>query len=937
MPRRVPLCLVVSVLAAGCYDLPDIEPDVCGNKVIDGKEDCDSFTEYGEGTICGASDLEDESKQCVYLCEAGAVCPAGWGCGLDGVCTRPEGTFVDAPLSPWHMPVDEFAIGDVDGDGNADLIGNDPAQIMVRFGSANAEFPDELATSIRRPTGAVTYTHFDNDDRLDAIVPIDLGLFVLRGGATRSLDSIAYSPFSSDGQIVEFHNIEHPAFAGPTVLIVDIVNNAMQFLNQDVDEDAGEVLVEPPDSEAGGLLLPPPVADVNGAPVRPEFALTYYNDQAVHIYSTTGTPGSPETPATLAPELFQTVTLPGNWRVHQGVMFAQVDGVNGPDLVISGVFYPDASDPFIGMLVAYNNGGATNSFNAPVRVEELEVFGIPELGMNLPLAASDFDGDGLGDFVTMFGLFIARGGNGAGSPPNRYDLVATGLPDLWSDAAIGDFNGDDRRDVAVSRFDAQNARVLSGIDLFLAAGDELFNPFHIQTEGGVPRYFPRSMTVGDFDGDLLSDVAFFQDSAIVELEGGRLLVAFGAADGRFADATPMGRFPAGAQMTPSTAALSPTSLDGIDDLFVTSVDPEIAATAGSSISVMFGDSSRRMVAPLILDPSLVEGGPPTNPQQPRRALIGDFNEDSIRDFLVLADNSLFGGENDLHRFVWYIPGVGGDGSVDPTEAKFTDMFGEDTVGDFNFGCSTWEVVDLEEGGEAVQTPDELIGLDDSAACAFRDDTGFNPDPEIMVVKIEPSSAEPMKMSKVLFSGDLSFPSQLAAADFDDDGDLDPVVLFHGSFVVGDDPAGEGDYSVAGAGVGIIWNDGAKVGGDDGEVGDGEYAAIPLPEGIQPLKVAALAINEDAHKDLLLLTDYGVFMALRDPAAERAFQPAVLIADLYEGRLLGAGDVNGDGLTDFAVVHGQNVTVKLAVKAPRKGEDPRSGSEGTVEPPGGVGE
>jgi hypothetical protein len=926
---------VISVLAAACYDLPDVEPDVCGNKVIDGEEDCDGFTQYGGDTQCGAPDLDDEAKQCVYLCDSDrATCPPGWGCGLDGVCSRPEGSFIDAPASPWHMPVDEFAIGDVDGDGNADLIGNDPAQIMVRFGSSNAEFPDELFTPIRRPTGAVTYTHFDTDTRLDAVVPIDLGLFVLRGGGSRTLDSVAYSPFSSGGEIIEFHTIEHAAFPGPNVLVVDIVNYEMTFLSQDPEQDTPGVAIEPPSPDASGLILPPPVADVNGQPLRPEFALAYYNDDRVHVYTTTGLPGSPEgDPPTLAPELFQTVDLPNNWHVHQGAMFADVDGVNGPDLVISAVFLPVDGEAFIGILVAYNNGGNAASFDAPVRVEELEIFSIPDLAMNLPLASADFDGNGLADFVTPLGVFLGRGGNGAGNPPDAYDLFATSLPDLWSDAAVGDFNGDERLDVAVARFDAQNARVLSGIDLFLGTPSGLFNPFHVLTEGGGPRFYPRSMTIGDFDGDLIDDVAFFQATGLAELPEDRLMVGFGAADGRFADAALMGRFPGNAQMTTSTATLSANTFDGIDDLFVTSIDEDIVTTAGSSISVMFGDSSRRMVAPLILDPSLVDGGPPSSPQQPRRALIGDFNQDEVNDFLVLADDSQFGEQNGIRRFVWYIPGTTGDGSVDPTAAVFTDMVADDAVGDFNFGCSTWEVVDLEQGGGAVRTPDELIGLDDSAACAFQDESDF--DPEIMVVKVDPSSAIPMRMTKIPFAGELSFPSQLAAADFDDDGDLDPVVLFHGAFVV-DESESEG-YGISGAGVGIIWNDGASVGGDDGVVDEGEYAAVPLPEGVQPIKVAALGINEDPHKDLLILTDVGVYMALREPSDQRTFQPPVLIADLGEGRLLGAGDVNGDGLTDFAVVHGQNVSVKLAVRAPRKGEDPGAGKDGTIAPPDGVGE
>jgi len=931
----VPLCLAICGLAAGCYDLPDIEPDVCGNKVIDGEEDCDGFTEYGSDTLCGSPDLDDESKQCVYLCDGESVCPPGWGCSVDHVCSRPEGSFTSAPLSPWHMPVDEFAIGDVDGDGKADLIGNDPARITVRFGSQSAEFPDELSTPIRRPTGAVTYTHFDDDQRLDAIVPIDLGLFVLRGAASRALESIAYSPFSSEGQMVEFHTIDHPNFPGPDVLVIDIVNNVMTFLTQDPGDETPGVTIEPPGLYGGGLILPPSVADVNGQPFRPEFALTYYGNDAVHIYTTTGLPGGPGDPPTLAPELYQTISLPANYYINQGTVFAEVDGANGPDLVISAYHQPVEGDPSLAILVAFNNGNNLNALNAPVRVELLEEFTLADFGINLPLASADFDGDGLGDYVTSFGVYLARGANGAGNPPNRVELFATSLPDLWSDAAIGDYNGDGQKDVAVARYDAQNGRVLSGVDFYLYAADGLFNPFHVQTEGGGPRMYPHSMTTGDFDGDLIQDVAFFQEGR--EVPENVLMVAFGAADGRFADAARMGRFDSGAQMTASTAALSPASLDDISDLFVISFDAENPEANGSSISVMFGDSSRRMVAPLILDPSLVGGGAPENPQQPRRALVGDFNQDLINDFLVLADDALFANEADLHRFVWYIPGITGDGSVNPSGAVYTDMFGDAAVGDFNFGCSTWEVVDLEGGGDTLHTPDELIGLDDSAACAFRDDSGFNPDPEIMVVKVDPGSANPMQMSKVAFGGELSFPDQLSAADFDDDGDLDPVVMFHGVFVAGPDGDPQSGYDVAGAGVGIIWNDGARMGGDDGVVDEGEYAAIPLPEGIQPYKVAALAINEDRHKDLLILTDQGVFQALRDPSEGRTFQPPELVFSIYDGRLLGAGDVNGDGLTDFAVVHGESVSVMLAVKAPRKGADSSFGQDGTVKEPTGVGE
>jgi hypothetical protein len=602
---------------------------------------------------------------------------------------------------------------------------------------------------------------------------------------------------------------------------------------------------------------------------------------------------------------------------------------------VSGLYQPPDGPAGLGILVAYNNG---SSLNAPVREVRLEnAFNLVALGSNLPLAAADFDGNGLTDYATHLGVYLARGPAGAGNPPTQLDLVATSLPDLWSDAAVGDFNGDDMPDVAVARFDPQNARVLSGVDLFLDSPTGFFNPFHLQTEGGGPRLYARSMTVGDYDGDLIDDVAFFQEQQVAESPETPLLVAFGAADGRFADAALMGRFRGSAQMTASTAALSPASLDGITDLFVTSFDETGDTSQGSSISVMFGDSSRRMVAPLVLDPSLVESGAPTAPQQPRRALVGDFNEDHHQDLLVLADDALLG-RNDVHRYVWYVPGTTGDGSVDPSAAVYTDLNTVSAVGDFNFGCSTWEVIDLEEGGGTTRTPAELIGLDDSSACAFQEEV--NAASEIMVVKVDPDSDDPMRMNMVSFAGDLTYPDQLSAADFDNDGDLDPVVMFHGSYFVVDDPAGDGTdpgYGVTGAGVGILWNDGAKMGGDDGVIDEGEYAAVPLPDGVQPIKVAALAINEDAHKDLIILTDQGVYMALRDLEDPRSFEPPVKIEELYDGRLLGAGDVNGDGLTDFAVVAGQNVSVLLAVKAPRKGADPRFGQNGTTAPESGVGE
>jgi hypothetical protein len=894
-----PLFALSLLFASACFDLPDIEPDVCGNRVVDGEEDCDGFAAYGGDTVCGEVGVHEAHQECLYVCDPAGLttaCPTGWGCGLDGVCNRPQGTFQQT--GPWPMAVDEFAIGDVDGDGNADLIGNDPAHITVRFGSATSEFPDELRLQIRRPIGAVTYTRFDDDNRLDAIVPIDLGLFVLRGLESRELEPVTYSPFSSDGDILEFHSMPHPGGLGREVLIVSTSSRGMGFLSQS-DEGTGDQVQLPDKVEpgAGPLILPPPVGQINATP-RPEFVLAYQGDSAVHVYTTVGEPGGVDGESTLAPSLIQSIALPANWFVHQGALFAQVDGQPGQDLVISAIHVPAASEPYMGILVAASNGTA---LTAPVRDNDLENFGIDAFGFNLPLASADFDGDGLGDFVTIFGIF--SGANPGGIP------MATGIPDLWSDAVIGDFNRDGMPDVAVARMDPSTGRVLNGVDFLLASGTGFFNSFHVQTQDGGPRAARRSMVSGDFDGDLIDDVAFLQgdvgagDDPGLEIDS-TLQVAFGAADGRFDEANVMGRFAGWVQMTPGTTAFSPGSLDAITDLFVTSLQAETAASSGSAISVMFGDSSRRMVAPLVLDPSVANGGPPQEPHQPRRALVGDFNQDQINDLLAVTESNSADNKEAQH-YVWYIPGATGDGSVQPLAAEWSNLADHDAYGNFNMGCSTWEVIDL--GQRDVPTPDELIGLDDSVACNFQGEAG---QPEFVVVKVDPDSAAPMEMEKILFGGALSFPNNLSAMDFDGDGDLDPVVLFEGLR----GPAGDS----SGAGVAVIWNDGdGALGGSDKTVGAGEYSEILLPDGVQPIKVAAIAIDEDELGDLVILTDTGVFIALRDPDQDRSFRQPERIAP-FGGRLLGVGDVNGDGLADFAVVTGQSVQVLLAKKAPRLG-------------------
>src|SRR5262249_16787959 len=108
-----------------------------------------------------------------------------------------------------------------------------------------------------------------------------------------------------------------------------------------------------------------------------------------------------------------------------------------------------------------------------------------------PLAAADLNGDGGVDFVVPEALVIS----GAGG----YAVVDSNAGAPRTQAARLGIDADGPLDVAAGSTEALD------IDFLVNAGDGLFNPSTLPTEGPSATF-----AVGDFDGDLVDDLAFTQ-------------------------------------------------------------------------------------------------------------------------------------------------------------------------------------------------------------------------------------------------------------------------------------------------------------------------------------------------------------------------------------------------------------------------------------------
>ena len=218
------------------------------------------------------------------------------------------------------------------------------------------------------------------------------------------------------------------------------------------------------------------------------------------------------------------------------------------------------------------------------------------------VAVGDFNGDGKTDLAVAnynsdtVGVLL---GYGNGTFANAVTYSTGGVA---SSVAVGDFNGDGKTDLAVAN------RGPATVSVLLGNGNGTFAPALSFSAAGDPSY-PRSLAVGDFNGDGNTDLAVDYYS----FSNSTLGVLLGNGNGTFATTV---NYSTGGT-NPSSVTLGDFNGDGKLDLAV--------ANGSNTVGVLLGYGNGTFANPVTYS---------TGGSFPYAVAVGDFNGDGKLDLAV---------------------------------------------------------------------------------------------------------------------------------------------------------------------------------------------------------------------------------------------------------------------------------------------------------------
>jgi hypothetical protein len=616
--RAVVVCVIA---AAGCRELPELAPDVCGNGVVEDGEDCDGAIDPALG---GAPRCEPVTSAlaCRYTCSEG-TCPIGWACGDDAVCRHGTGVLVaDPPIQLAHR---ELEVGDIDGDGQAEPIGFAEGGVRIAFGDRTilAATPDQLSGD--------AVADLDGDGRADVVVADAQGLEILRGEADRSVTAVSYAPFVVAVRSAWFLPVRVPDPAEADAVAVVSTDGSpngsatnMFFVPSGAAQQPLLLAADTPPGAFGPAAVR---ADLDAPSAEDEIVVAAAGRSELWILK----------PIVLSPLLAMqptAVDFPPTMVGDGRVLAADLDGDGDLDLLAGTI---DATG--FGLATADNDSGVfviDAGSPAVQRFAELAlphaVADVPSAPQPFPLAVADLDGDGDVDAVSPDAIFLLDAA-GVMQPAFRRTTTAP-----WREALIRDIDRDGRPDVVV-------AGPASGLDV-LRNGAAGFTRVPIETAGAVSQ-----LRAGDFDGDGLGDIAFRERAD----DRDRIRVLFGDI-GPFAPTSSVLGLPAISRFEIGQFRDNRGIRDVLDDIVVVGFDGERAG-----ISFVTGAGDRRLRAPLFLTRDSFA-------DRPLGTIAGHFmSADALPDLAVLAT------DHDGLRRLWLFPAAPGAAYRSETAITSTEL------------------------------------------------------------------------------------------------------------------------------------------------------------------------------------------------------------------------------------------------------------------------
>jgi hypothetical protein len=834
-----------------CAQLPTIRANECGNGVIEPPaEDCDTFGAE-EGAFCRP---EGSVGECHLDCSpAGgglARCPEGWGCDLGGICRRPTGGFEEEPRVIEVGTADSLASADFDGDGRADVLS---AELQDPYGVTRIKFHyfDERGAldetrSFPHPLASPTIAQMTTTDELADVIFTDERVGMLLGRPDRTWVPETFSSY------------RFPDTAIRTLTVTDAqVEESEGFVVFAIFQDVSGVYVG--DAVTGGVrqigALPTPVEGFAGDPVAAQViegapckqALVAVRDET-RFTVLDGCLLAPDGSIAWRPEMLtEVVELDPPEPIVFAPQAADMNGDGHLDVLVGSaqrtfVAYGDGTG--LATAVPYALPVGAGAADAGVADAGVAAATSGSRSMRMPLAAGDVTGDGVVDFALPDGLLLSRPPSAA--QPYEYLPVESGST-RWTVAVMADLNANGYLDVIAGSSERP------GLDFLNGTGTPDLTYFSVPTSRPVQRF-----AVGDFDGDLIDDLAFTQDGG-TELGETQVMISFGEPFGAPLPGVAVARLP-------NVEQLEAFRELRLSHLLIASSETTDEERRGV-LTVLTGSGDRLPVALYELNTFAADNS--VNESTALRVLAGAFTSEERGDVLALGFDDML----DANRLdFWLLPQLGNtagppvrlSGAL-PADARF--ILADEGV------SLTTASADVDGDGR----DEALLALprQDDDHCA------------LWVLGVE--------SDRVLVRGELDLAEPCARGQlvpFHADGDERVDIAWLTARADGTDRR-----------LSIFWNDGA--GGFSVE-----RRSIISDRAAAPQAFAILPPNAVRSTTVAYATAIGLELVGIDPATRELGAPVPLIP-LAGCTGMTADDVNGDGVVDLVAAARGNLNVLAA--------------------------